>query len=104
MIDDEAVSYAVQRIWRPPMFRNALNDLTKCKGARREMPYIYKPNDDVLHVGQGPRGRMSLEKPTTYTVIQQLPIESDGRIRYRIKSQSENFERVVTEDQLSPYR
>ena len=47
---------------------------------------------------------MTVEKPTVYTVVQQLPIESDGRIRYRIKSQSENFERVVTEDQLSPFR
>jgi hypothetical protein len=47
---------------------------------------------------------MTVEKPVAYTVVQQLPIESDGRIRYRIKSQCENFERVVTEDQLSPYR
>jgi hypothetical protein len=47
---------------------------------------------------------MTAEKPTAYTVVKQLPIESDGRIRYRIKSQSENFERVVTEDQLSRYR
>jgi hypothetical protein len=46
---------------------------------------------------------MSAEKPTLYTVVQQLPIEADGRIRYRIKCQSENFERVVTEDQLSRY-
>jgi hypothetical protein len=68
------------------------------------MPHIYKPRDDVRHLGQGPQGRMTVEKPTVYTVVQRLPIESDGRIRYRIKSQSENFERVVTEDQLSPYR
>ena len=68
------------------------------------MPHIYKLRDDVRHLGQGPQGRMSFEKPTVYTVLQQLPVESDGRIRYRIKSQAENFERVVTEDQLSPYR
>lgn len=68
------------------------------------MPHIYKLRDDVRHSGQGPQGRMTFEKPTVYTVLQQLPVESDGRIRYRIKSQSENFERVVTEDQLSPYR
>ena len=67
------------------------------------MSYIYKPKDDVRHLGQGPQGRMTDEKPTVYTVVQQLPIEADGRIRYRIKSQSENFERVVTEDQLSRY-
>jgi len=68
------------------------------------MPYIYKLRDDVLHLGQGPQGRMTVEEPTVYTVVQQLPIESDGRVRYRIKGKSENFERVVTEDQLSPYR
>ena len=67
------------------------------------MPHIYKPKDDVRHLVQGPRGRMTVEKPTVYTVVQQLPIEADGRIRYRIKSLSENFERVVTEDQLSRY-
>ncbi len=67
------------------------------------MPYIYKLRDDVRHSGQGPQGRMTAEKPIVYTVVQQLPVESGGRIRYRIKSLSENFERVVTEDQLSPY-
>ena len=36
-----------------------------------------------------------------YTIVQLLPIEADGRPRYRIKSKSENIERVVTEDQLS---
>jgi hypothetical protein len=68
------------------------------------MPHIYKLRDDVRHLGQGPQGRTTGETPTVYTVVQQLPIEADGRVRYRIKSQSENFERVVTEDQLSPYR
>lgn len=68
------------------------------------MPYVYKVKDDVRHLGQGPQGRMTVETPTSYRVVQQLPIELDGRVRYRIKSQSENFERVVTEDQLSPYR
>ena len=36
-----------------------------------------------------------------YTIVQRLPIEADGRLRYRIKSKSGNIERVVTEDQLS---
>ena len=36
-----------------------------------------------------------------YTIVQRMPIEADGRLRYRIKSKSENIERVVTEDQLS---
>jgi len=66
------------------------------------MAHIYKPKDDVRHLVQGPQGRMAIEKPPVYTVIQQLPIEADGRIRYRIKSRSETFECVVTEDQLSP--
>ncbi len=44
--------------------------------------------------------------PTTsahnvYTIIARMPIEADGRIRYRIRSKTENVERVVTEDQLS---
>ena len=30
-----------------------------------------------------------------------LPIEADGRPRYRIKSKTENIERVVTEEQIS---
>ncbi len=29
------------------------------------------------------------------------PIEADGRPRYRIKSKTENIERVVTEEQIS---
>jgi hypothetical protein len=44
---------------------------------------------------------MTVEKRTVYTVVQLMPIEADGRVRYRIKSESEKIERVVTEDQLS---
>lgn len=65
------------------------------------MTHGYKLNDDVYHRGQGPQGRMTSEKRTVYTVIKLMPIEADGRVRYRIKSESENIERVVTEDQLS---
>ena len=65
------------------------------------MSHAYKLNDDVHHKGQGPQGRMTFEEPTVYTVIQHMPIEADGRIRYRIKSQTEKIERVVTEEQLS---
>jgi hypothetical protein len=64
----------------------------------------YKVNDDVYHRTQGPQGRMTVEKRTVYTVVQLMPIEADGRVRYRIKSESEKIERVVTEDQLSRYR
>jgi hypothetical protein len=50
---------------------------------------------------QGPQGRDSIGEPSVYTVIARLPIESDGRLRYRIRSKSDNVERVVTEEQLS---
>ena len=65
------------------------------------MPYAYRLNEDVLHQRQGPQGRVKVEKPKVYTVVQRLPIEADGRLRYRIKSKSEKIERVATEDQLS---
>ncbi len=65
------------------------------------MSYAYKLNEDVRHQRQGPQGRAEAEAPMVYTVIQRMPIESDGRLRYRIRSKSDNVERVVTEDQLS---
>ena len=65
------------------------------------MSYAYKLNEDVQHLRQGPQGRAEADPPMIYTIIRQLPIEADGRIRYRIRSKSENIERVVTEDQLS---
>ena len=64
----------------------------------------YKVNDHVYHRTQGPQGRMTVKKRTVYTVVQLMPIEADGRVRYRIKSESEKIERVVTEDQLSRCR
>ena len=63
------------------------------------MSYAYKLNAEVLHRGQGPQGRVHVEEPKAYTIVQRLPIEADGRLRYRIKS--EQIERVVTEDELS---
>ena len=63
------------------------------------MPYVFKLNEAVLHRGQGPQGRVQVEQPKVYTIIQRMPVEADGRLRYRIKS--EKIERVVTEDQLS---
>ena len=64
------------------------------------MSYAYKPNEEVLHRPQGPQGRAVADPPMIYTIVQCMPIEADGRLRYRIKSKSENVERVVTEDQL----
>ena len=36
-----------------------------------------------------------------YTVVRIVPVENDDRLRYRIKSASENFERVAEEYQLT---
>ena len=65
------------------------------------MSYAYKLNEDVLHRAQGPQGRAVANPPMIYTIVRCMPVEADGRLRYRIKSKSENIERVVTEDQLS---
>jgi hypothetical protein len=63
------------------------------------MLHAYQLNEEVLHRGQGPQGRVQVEVPKTYTIVQCMPVASDGRLRYRIKS--DNVERVVTEDELS---
>ena len=65
------------------------------------MSYAYKLNEDVHHQPQGQQGRAATDRPMVYTIIQRMPIEADGRLRYRIKSKSDNVERVVTEEQLS---
>jgi hypothetical protein len=65
------------------------------------MSHAYKLNEDVRHQSQGPRGRATIDRLMVYTVVQRMPIEADGRLRYRIRCKSENIERVVTEEQLS---
>lgn len=65
------------------------------------MSYAYKLNEDVRHQAQGPQGRAATDEPMIYTIVRQMPIEADGRLRYRIRCKSEKIERVVTEDQLS---
>ena len=65
------------------------------------MSYAYKLNEAVHHRPQGPQGRAEADQPMIYTIVQRMPIEADGRLRYRIRSKSENIERVVTEEQLS---
>ncbi|WP_369725266.1 MULTISPECIES: hypothetical protein [unclassified Bradyrhizobium] len=65
------------------------------------MSYAYKLNEDVQHLRQGPQGRAETDQPVIYTIVQCMPIEADGRLRYRIRSKTGNVERVVTEDQLS---
>jgi hypothetical protein len=63
------------------------------------MSHNYRLDDSVLHRGRGPQGRVQVEEPRVYTIVRCLPIEADGRVRYRIKS--DTIERVVTEDELS---
>jgi hypothetical protein len=65
------------------------------------MSYAFKLNEDVRHQPQRPQGRAAADPPMIYTIVQLMPIEADGRLRYRIKSKLENIKRVVTEDQLS---
>jgi hypothetical protein len=66
------------------------------------VPYNYAINDDVLLQLQGPQGRDVQKQRDVYTITARLPIEADGRPRYRIKSKTEKVERVVTEEQISP--
>jgi len=65
------------------------------------MAHNYAINDDVHHQQKGPQGRATVKERSVYTIVSCLPIEADGRPRYRIKSKSEKVERVVTEEQIS---
>jgi hypothetical protein len=65
------------------------------------MAYNYAINDDVLLQLQGPQGRNVPQQRIVYTITARMPIEADGRLRYRIKSKTEKVERVVTEEQIS---
>jgi len=98
----------VDRIFRQlfASYRRALHRGTVYTGPDanlngRHMSYAYKLNEDVRHQPQGPRGRSASDPLMVYTIVQRMPIEADGRLRYRIKSKSDNIERVVTEEQLS---
>ncbi len=65
------------------------------------MAHNFAINDHVHHQLQGPQGRAVTKQRSVYTIVTCLPIEADGRPRYRIKSKTENVERVVTEEQIS---
>jgi hypothetical protein len=65
------------------------------------MAYNYAIDDNVLLLFQGPQGRDIPRQRNVYTVTARLPIEADGRPRYRIKCLTEKVERVVTEEQIS---
>jgi hypothetical protein len=77
--------------------------LTKTPVSRgtQAMAHNFAINDDVHHQSQGPQGRAGIKPRSIYTIVTCLPIESDGRPRYRIRSKTENVERVVTEEQIS---
>jgi len=66
------------------------------------MAHNFAINDDVHHQMQGPQGRTTARERSVYPIVTRLPLEADGRPRYRIKSKTGNIERVVTEDQISP--
>jgi hypothetical protein len=65
------------------------------------MAHSYAINEDVHHQMQGPQGRTGAKERAIYTITGRLPIEADGRARYRIRSKADNVERVVTEEQIS---
>jgi hypothetical protein len=65
------------------------------------MEHTYHIDDNVRRQIDGPQGRDVVEQSNVYTILALLPVEADGRLRYRIKSKEENFERIVTEDSLS---
>ena len=47
------------------------------------MAHNYAINDDVHHQQQGPQGRATVKERSVYTIVSCLPIEADGRPRYR---------------------
>jgi len=65
------------------------------------MEHTYHINDRVHRQIDGPQGRGDVEQSNVYTIIALLPVEADGRLRYRIKSKEENFERIANEESLS---
>jgi hypothetical protein len=69
--------------------------------SRYMMEHVFHIDDDVFRQVDGPQGRDVVEQSNVYTILALLPVEADGRLRYRIKSKEENFERIVTEETLS---
>ena len=65
------------------------------------MEHLYHIDEDVFRQIDGPQGRDVVEQNNVYTILALLPVEADGRLRYRIKSKVEDFERIVTEEALS---
>lgn len=62
------------------------------------MTYHDAINDSVL---LRPQGRDVPKQHNVYSITARLPTEAYGRARYRIKSETEKVERVVTGEQIS---
>jgi hypothetical protein len=60
------------------------------------MSHKYTPGQDVYYEAQF--GKDAAQGG--YKIVRQLPIESDRRLSYRIKSAAESFERIAEEYQL----
>jgi hypothetical protein len=60
------------------------------------MSHQYSPGQNVYYEGQFGKDAAQGE----YKIVRQLPIESDRRLSYRIKSAAETFERIAEEYQL----
>jgi hypothetical protein len=60
------------------------------------MSHKYSPGQDVYYEAQF--GKDAAQGG--YKIVRQLPIESDRRLSYRIKSAAESFERIAEEYQL----
>jgi len=60
------------------------------------MPHKFRVGASVHYEGDrhapGARG--------IYKIVRQLPVEADNKLMYRIKSATENFERIAEEHQL----
>jgi hypothetical protein len=65
------------------------------------MSHAFKTNEDVHHQPKGPQGRVATAPSMVYTIVQACLLKLTDVFDTRIKSKSENIERVVTEDQLS---
>lgn len=65
------------------------------------MSHSYAEDEDVHHLNQGPQGRTPDYTPRKlFTIVGLMPIESDGRRRYRIKEKGSNLLRIAYENEL----
>src|SRR4051812_35486868 len=84
-VGDCAASHSTENVGR----RKQRGFVTIDKHPKRtpEMTHAYGLNESVVHRGQGPQLRLKAQELEVYTIVQRMPIESDGRLRYRIRSE-----------------